>query len=63
MAYSIFRLSDETRERITAIIEFSRVTLHYTYIPLIVYLGYTRSNPRPELLRYVLLFIDIQAKL
>lgn len=52
MAYSLFRMSDEMRERIAAIIEFSRVTLHYTYIPLIVYLGYTRSNPKPDLLRY-----------
>lgn len=51
MAYSFFRFSDETRERIATIIEFSRVTLHYTYIPLIVYLGYTRSSPRPDLLR------------
>jgi hypothetical protein len=31
---SWFRLSDETRERLATLIEFSRVTLHYTYIPL-----------------------------
>ena len=52
----MFRISEETKERLAAIIELSRITLHYTYIPLIVYLGYTRSNPKPDLLRYIIPF-------
>ncbi|KJX99487.1 hypothetical protein TI39_contig355g00009 [Zymoseptoria brevis] len=29
----------------------SRVAIHYGYLPLIIYLGYTKSNPRPSLIR------------
>jgi len=32
--------------------DFSRIAIHYGYLPLIIYLGYTRSNPRPSLIRY-----------
>ncbi|EMC97404.1 hypothetical protein BAUCODRAFT_69055 [Baudoinia panamericana UAMH 10762] len=46
------QFSEETKERITRIIDFSRVAIHYGYLPLIIYLGYTRSNPRPSLIRF-----------
>ncbi|KAK0259408.1 translocase of the outer mitochondrial membrane [Friedmanniomyces endolithicus] len=46
------QLSEETKERITRIIDFSRIAVNYGYLPLIIYLGYTRSNPRPSLIRY-----------
>nr|POE90344.1 mitochondrial import receptor subunit tom7 [Quercus suber] len=49
MAYLQF--SEETKERISRIIDFARVGVHYGYLPLIIYLGYTRSNPRPSLIR------------
>nr|POE56673.1 mitochondrial import receptor subunit tom7 [Quercus suber] len=49
MAY--FQFSEETKERILRIIDFARVGVHYGYLPLIIYLGYTRSNPRPSLIR------------
>lgn len=39
------------QERITRVIDFSRIAIHYGYLPLIIYLGYTRSNPRPSLIR------------
>lgn len=29
--------------------------LHYGWIPLIIYVGFTRSNPKPELFKYVAL--------
>ncbi|KAF2484657.1 TOM7 family-domain-containing protein [Neohortaea acidophila] len=45
------QLSEESKERIGRIIDFSRVAVHYGYLPLIIYLGYTRSNPRPSLIR------------
>jgi len=39
------------QERITRVIDVSRIAIHYGYLPLIIYLGYTRSNPRPSLIR------------
>ncbi|CAG8984020.1 hypothetical protein HYALB_00002960 [Hymenoscyphus albidus] len=45
------QLSEETKERIGKFIDLSRVAIHYGYLPLIVYLGYTRSEPRPSLIR------------
>merc|ERR1712000_143814 len=45
---TMFALSEETKERIAKIIDISRVAIHYGYLPLVLYLGYTRSNPRPS---------------
>ncbi|KAH7122553.1 import receptor subunit-like protein [Dendryphion nanum] len=39
------------KERIARIIDVSRVAIHYGYLPLILYLGYSRSEPRPSLIR------------
>ncbi|TKA78601.1 hypothetical protein B0A55_03880 [Friedmanniomyces simplex] len=39
------------QERITRLIDFSRLAVNYGYLPLIIYLGYTRSQPRPSLIR------------
>ncbi|KAG5974764.1 hypothetical protein E4U55_008055 [Claviceps digitariae] len=44
-------LSEETKERIAKLIDVSRVAIHYGYLPLILYLGYTRSDPRPSIIR------------
>ncbi|EME82310.1 uncharacterized protein MYCFIDRAFT_52659 [Pseudocercospora fijiensis CIRAD86] len=44
-------LSEESKERLARVIDFSRIAVHYGYLPLIIYLGYTRSNPRPSLIR------------
>ncbi|KAG6009973.1 hypothetical protein E4U21_000744 [Claviceps maximensis] len=49
-------LSEESKERIAKLIDVSRVAIHYGYLPLILYLGYTRSDPRPSVIRYALLF-------
>ncbi|KAK4670345.1 translocase of the outer mitochondrial membrane [Podospora pseudopauciseta] len=48
----MFRLSEESKERIGKLIEISRVALHYGYLPFILYLGYTRSDPRPSMVRF-----------
>ncbi|KAF2755827.1 Tom7-domain-containing protein [Pseudovirgaria hyperparasitica] len=45
-------LSEESKERIAKVIDVSRIAIHYGYLPLILYLGYTRSEPRPSFLRY-----------
>ncbi|KAK2019511.1 TOM7 family protein [Colletotrichum eremochloae] len=48
----MFALSEESKERIGKIIEISRIAIHYGYLPLVLYLGYTRSEPRPPFIRY-----------
>ncbi|KAI1342657.1 TOM7 family-domain-containing protein [Xylariaceae sp. FL0016] len=47
----MFTLSEESKERIGKLIEVSRVAIHYGYLPLILYLGYTRSDPRPSVIK------------
>ncbi|KAL1963191.1 hypothetical protein VTN77DRAFT_8624 [Rasamsonia byssochlamydoides] len=48
------QFSEETKERISKIIDISRIAIHYGYLPLIVYLGYTYSEPKPSLFKYLL---------
>lgn len=43
--------ADTPQERISRLIDLSRVAVHYGYLPLILYLGYTRSDPKPALIR------------
>ncbi|KAG8218525.1 hypothetical protein J3R82DRAFT_4164 [Butyriboletus roseoflavus] len=50
--------SDETKERIIKVVEFGRLTdrqsvLHYGWIPMIIYIGYTRSSPQPMFIKSV----------
>ncbi|EAT83440.2 hypothetical protein HBI56_116630 [Parastagonospora nodorum] len=47
----MFTISEESKERIARIIDVSRVAIHYGYLPLILYLGYARSEPKPSLIR------------
>ncbi|PHH53801.1 Mitochondrial import receptor subunit TOM7 [Ceratocystis fimbriata CBS 114723] len=47
----MFTLSEETKERIGRLIDVSQVVVHYGYIPFILYLGLTRSYPRPSIIR------------
>ncbi|PGH31585.1 hypothetical protein GX50_05623 [[Emmonsia] crescens] len=48
------QFSEETKERISKVIGVSRVAIHYGYLPFIIYLGYTYSEPRPQLFKYIL---------
>ncbi|EPS96019.1 hypothetical protein FOMPIDRAFT_1131415, partial [Fomitopsis schrenkii] len=41
------------QERIIKAVEFGRAVVHYGWIPFIIYIGYTRSNPQPSLIKYV----------
>ncbi|GAQ41177.1 mitochondrial folate carrier protein Flx1 [Aspergillus niger] len=51
------QFSEETKERISKVIDVSRVAIHYGYLPLIVYLGYTYSEPKPSLFNINLLYL------
>ncbi|EKM59270.1 uncharacterized protein PHACADRAFT_113754, partial [Phanerochaete carnosa HHB-10118-sp] len=45
--------SEETKERIIKAVDLARTVVHYAWIPLIIYVGYTRSNPQPSLIKCV----------
>ncbi|KAF4619452.1 hypothetical protein D9613_005296 [Agrocybe pediades] len=45
--------SEETKERISKVIEVGRTVLHYGWIPFIIYVGFTRSNPQPSLIKLI----------
>ncbi|KJA29793.1 hypothetical protein HYPSUDRAFT_174666 [Hypholoma sublateritium FD-334 SS-4] len=45
--------SEDTKERINKAVEIGRTILHYGWIPLIIYVGFTRSNPKPELFKLI----------
>ncbi|KAJ7202494.1 TOM7 family-domain-containing protein [Mycena rebaudengoi] len=41
------------QERIVKVVEIGHTVLHYGWIPLIIYVGFTRSNPQPSLIKCV----------
>ncbi|KAI9164395.1 Mitochondrial import receptor subunit TOM7 [Blastocladiella emersonii ATCC 22665] len=45
--------SEENKERIVRLTELVKKVVHVGYIPFILYIGLTRSNPRPSLLRLI----------
>ncbi|KAI9000786.1 Tom7-domain-containing protein [Trametes punicea] len=45
--------SEETKERIIKAVDLVRVVAHYAWIPFIIYVGYTRSNPQPSLIKLI----------
>ncbi|KAI1618039.1 TOM7 family-domain-containing protein [Exophiala viscosa] len=53
MALPAIQFSEETKERISKIIDITKEVVHYGYLPLILYLGYTRSEPKPNLINLI----------
>ncbi|KIK29218.1 hypothetical protein PISMIDRAFT_90011 [Pisolithus microcarpus 441] len=49
--------SEETKERITKVVDVARTVIHYGWIPLIIYIGYTRSSPQPTVIKCVFSFL------
>lgn len=49
MATYQLTLSDETKERINTLLDYSRTVAHYGFIPFILYLGWKASPTRPSL--------------
>jgi len=45
--------SEETKERILKLVEFGRTVVHYGWIPMIIYIGYTQSSPRPMFIKLI----------
>jgi len=46
-------LSEENKERVVRLTEVSKTLLHWTWVPLIIYVGYTASTPRPPIMRII----------
>ncbi|CAJ0751684.1 9469_t:CDS:2, partial [Entrophospora sp. SA101] len=40
-------------EKIVKILDITKTIFHWSFIPFILYLGFTRSNPRPSLIRMI----------
>ncbi|BAO41821.1 Tom7 [Kluyveromyces lactis] len=43
-----FILSDESKERITKILNLTQTVAHYGWLPFILYLGWTHTSNRPH---------------
>lgn len=41
------------------VLSFSQTVLHYGWIPFIIYVGFTRSNPQPSLIKCVTQFSSV----
>ncbi|KAI9105619.1 hypothetical protein DFS34DRAFT_600144 [Phlyctochytrium arcticum] len=46
-------MHEETRERIMKLVDLGRRAIHIGFIPFILYIGFTRSFPRPNVLRLI----------
>ncbi|KAG4094098.1 Tom7-domain-containing protein [Neocallimastix lanati (nom. inval.)] len=46
-------MNEETKEKLIKAADFGRKAIHIGFIPLIIYLGYKNSNPKPSLLRLI----------
>ncbi|KAK6461011.1 TOM7 family-domain-containing protein [Scheffersomyces coipomensis] len=44
-----FTLSDESKERIAKVLDYSKVIAHYGFIPFVLYLGWSSSSNKPSL--------------
>lgn len=49
-----FSITDETKERISNLIDVSRVALQYGWIPFIIYVGWSQSIPRPSIVKLLM---------
>lgn len=49
MANYQLALSEESKERISKLLEYSRTIAHYGFIPFILYLGWSLSPTKPSL--------------
>ncbi|KAI3406459.1 TOM7 [Candida oxycetoniae] len=43
-------LSDESKERIVRLLDYSKTIAHYGFIPLVLYLGWSATSSKPSIL-------------
>ncbi|KAK7205432.1 TOM7 family-domain-containing protein [Myxozyma melibiosi] len=46
-----FHLSEESKERILKFYDISQVAFRFGFVPLIIFLGWSQTYPRPSLIR------------
>ncbi|EXX69846.1 Tom7-domain-containing protein [Rhizophagus irregularis] len=46
-------MREETKEKILKAIEITKTIVHWGFIPFILYLGFSRSEPKPSLIRMI----------
>ncbi|KAG2178225.1 hypothetical protein INT43_003478 [Umbelopsis isabellina] len=46
-------MQDSTKETFMKVVDISKQVVHWGFIPFVIYLGMTRSNPRPSLLKLI----------
>ncbi|ORX95113.1 Tom7-domain-containing protein [Basidiobolus meristosporus CBS 931.73] len=46
-------MRDETKELILRATDITKRIVHIGFIPFIIYLGFTRSSPKPSLIRMI----------
>ncbi|CAG8435311.1 5547_t:CDS:2 [Diversispora eburnea] len=47
-------MREETKEKIIKALEIAKTIVHWGFIPAILYLGFTRSHPKPSLISYLI---------
>ncbi|CAI5760419.1 unnamed protein product [Candida verbasci] len=45
-----FTLSDESKERILKVLDYSKTIAHYGFIPFVLYLGWSATSNKPSIL-------------
>ncbi|RKP07382.1 hypothetical protein THASP1DRAFT_30807 [Thamnocephalis sphaerospora] len=44
-------MKEDTKELIARCFEIAKRVVHFGFVPFILYLGFTRSSPRPSFMR------------
>ncbi|KAF9931621.1 hypothetical protein FBU30_009797 [Linnemannia zychae] len=47
-------MNHETKEIILKATDVVKTVVHFGFIPFVIYLGFTRSDPKPSLIRLIL---------
>ncbi|KAI8057579.1 TOM7 family-domain-containing protein [Gilbertella persicaria] len=46
-------MNDSTKDTLYKVADVTKTIIHWGFIPFVIYLGMTRSNPRPSILKLV----------
>ncbi|KAM0792702.1 hypothetical protein ACM66B_002482 [Microbotryomycetes sp. NB124-2] len=46
-------MSEDSKELIARSIEFGKSVVHYGWVPLILFVGWSSSNPKPNLIKLI----------
>ncbi|KAI8343324.1 Tom7-domain-containing protein [Chlamydoabsidia padenii] len=46
-------VSESTKETLLKVFDVTKKTVHFAFIPAIIYIGMTTSNPRPSWLKLI----------